>query len=86
MPENNKELSEEDIKNRYITPALNAVGWSAEDMSMEKSFTDGRVIFQGGKHARKQGKRADYLLYSAPNYPIAIVEAKDNNHPMGGGL
>ena len=86
MDTNKKELSEEDIKNRYITPALNAVGWSAEDMSMEKSFTDGRVIFQGGKHARKQGKRADYLLYSAPNYPIAIVEAKDNKHPMGGGL
>ena len=86
MPENKKELSEEDIKNRYITPALNAVGWAAEDMRMEKYFTDGRVIFQGGKHARKQGKKADYLLYSAPNYPIAIVEAKDNNHPMGGGL
>ena len=86
MPENKKDLSEEDIKNRYITPALNAVGWAAEDMRMEKYFTDGRVIFQGGKHARKQGKKADYLLYSAPNYPIAIVEAKDNNHPVGGGL
>ena len=86
MPENKKELSEEDIKNRYITPALNAVGWAAEDMRMEKYFTDGRVIFQGGKHARKQGKKADYLLYSSPNYPIAIVEAKDNNHPIGGGL
>ena len=86
MPDNKKELSEEDIKNRYITPALNAVGWAAEDMRMEKYFTDGRVIFQGGKHARKQGKKADYLLYSSPNYPIAIVEAKDNNHPVGGGL
>ena len=86
MPDNKKELSEEDIKTRYITPALNAVGWAAEDMRMEKYFTDGRVIFQGGKHARKQGKKADYLLYSSPNYPIAIVEAKDNNHPVGGGL
>ena len=86
MDPNKKELSEEDIKNRYITLALNAVGWAAEDMRMEKYFTDGRVIFQGGKHARKQGKKADYLLYSSPNYPIAIVEAKDNNHPVGGGL
>lgn len=86
MPDNKKDLSEEDIKTRYITPALNAVGWAAEDMRMEKYFTDGRVIFQGGKHARKQGKKADYLLYSSPNYPIAIVEAKDNNHPVGGGL
>jgi type I restriction enzyme R subunit len=86
MPDIKKVLSEEDIKTRYITPALNAVGWAAEDMRMEKYFTDGRVIFQGGKHARKQGKKADYLLYSSPNYPIAIVEAKDNNHPVGGGL
>lgn len=86
MAENKKELSEEDIKNRYITPALNKSGWAAEDMLMEKFFTDGRVIFQGGLHARKQGKKADYLLNAMPNYPIAIVEAKDNNKPMGGGL
>ena len=86
MDLNKKELSEEDIKNRYITPALNKSGWAAEDMLMEKFFTDGRVIFQGGQHARKQGKKADYLLNAMPNYPIAIVEAKDNNKPMGGGL
>lgn len=87
MPEGNKKLlTEEDVKLRYITPAIFNSGWAAEDMRMEKYFTDGRVIFQGGKHARKQGKKADYLLYSAPNYPIAIVEAKDNNHPIGGGL
>ncbi|MCQ2061842.1 MAG: DEAD/DEAH box helicase family protein [Fibrobacter sp.] len=86
MPENKKELSEEDIKNRYITPALNKSGWRADDMRMEYFFTDGRVIFQGGQHARKQGKKADYLLNAMTNYPIAIVEAKDNNKPVGGGL
>jgi len=86
MSEDKKSLSEEDIKNRYITPALNRSGWSADDMRMEYFFTDGRVIFQGGQHARKQGKKADYLLNAMPNYPIAIVEAKDNNKPMGGGL
>lgn len=86
MAEDKKSLSEEDIKNRYITPALNKSGWLADDMRMEYFFTDGRVIFQGGQHARKQGKKADYRLNVMPNYPIAIVEAKDNNKPMGGGL
>lgn len=86
MAEDKKSLSEEDIKNRYITPALNKSGWRADDMRMEYFFTDGRVIFQGGQHARKQGKKADYLLNAMPNYPIAIVEAKDNNKPVGGGL
>lgn len=86
MAEDKKSLSEEDIKNRYITPALNKSGWLADDMRMEYFFTDGRVIFQGGQHARKQGKKADYLLNVMPNYPIAIVEAKDNNKPMGGGM
>lgn len=86
MAEDKKSLSEEDIKNRYITPALNKSGWLAEDMRMEYFFTDGRVIFQAGQHARKQGKKADYLLNVMSNYPIAIVEAKDNTKPMGGGM
>jgi len=86
MPENKKSLTEEDIKNRYITPALNKSGWAADDMLMEYNFTDGRVVFQAGKFDRKQRKRADYLLNAMPHYPIAIVEAKDNNKPIGGGI
>lgn len=50
-----------------------------ELIKMEYYFTDGRVIFQGNVHARKQGKKADYLLHYSANNPIAIVEAKDNN-------
>ena len=53
---------------------------------MEYYFTDGRVIFQGKVHARQTGKKADYLLFHAANKPIAIVEAKDNNKPLGGGM
>ena len=84
--ENKRLLSEEDIKHRYITPAITSKGWSNTLIRMEYAFTDGRVIFQGGKAARKARKRADYLLYSSPNNPIAIVEAKDNNKPVGGGM
>lgn len=81
-----KELTEEDIKLRFITPAINNAGWKNEHIRMEYYFTDGRVIFQGKVHARQTGKKADYLLFHAANMPIAIVEAKDNNKPLGGGM
>ena len=81
-----KDLTEEDIKLRYITPAINSAGWKNEHIRMEYYFTDGRVIFQGKVHARQTGKKADYLLFHAVNKPIAIVEAKDNNKPLGGGM
>lgn len=86
MDENKKSLSEEDIKNRYITPALDKAGWDKTHYRMEYYFTAGRVLIQGKQHARKEGKKADYLLFASPNHPIAIVEAKDNNKPVGGGL
>ena len=79
-------LTEEDIKHQFITPAIHAAGWKKELISMEYNFTDGRVIFQGTKHARQSRKKADYLLHFAPNQPIAIVEAKDNKKPLGGGM
>ena len=81
-----KDWTEEDIKLRYITPAINNAGWKNEHIRMEYYFTDGRVIFQGKVHARQTGKKADYLLFHAANKPIAIVEAKDNNKPLGGGM
>ena len=86
MDENKKSLSEEDIKNRYITPALDEAKWDKSDYRMEYYFTAGRVLIQGKQHARKEGKKADYLLFASPNNPIAIVEAKDNHKPVGGGL
>lgn len=83
---NKKDLTEEDIKLRFITPAINNAGWKNEHIRMEYYFTDGRVVFQGRAHARQTGKKADYLLFHAANKPIAIVEAKDNNKPLGGGM
>ena len=32
------ELTEEDIKNRFVTPALNQAGWENELILMEKYF------------------------------------------------
>lgn len=79
-------LSEEDIKHRYITPAIELKGWDKQHVRMEYSFTDGRVIFHNQTHDRKPSKRADYLLFGLNNQPIAIVEAKDASKPMGGGI
>lgn len=81
-----KTLTEEDIELRFITPSITNAGWKNDLIRMEYYFTDGRVIFQGNVHARQKGKKADYLLHSSPNHPIAIVEAKDNNKPLGGGM
>lgn len=81
-----KTLSEEDIKLRFITPALNQAGWKNDNIRMEYSFTDGRVVFEGKSHDRQASLRADYVLYDRNNYPIAIVEAKDNTKSVEAGI
>jgi type I restriction enzyme R subunit len=83
---NKKSLTEEDIKLQYITPALNKAGWENHLMRTEYFFTDGRVIFDGNIHERQSRKRADYVLFDKENYPLAIVEAKDNNKALGSGM
>lgn len=87
---NKKELSEEDIKNRYITPALHSSGWNNDEFRMElkikRQFTDGKISLSGHRAHREKPKSADYVLYAESNYPIAIVEAKDNNHTPIYGL
>lgn len=84
-PSNKAGLSEEDIKLRYITPAILA-NWDLSQIRMEFPFTDGRVMVRGKHTARGKRKAADYLLSYRENVPLAIVEAKDNTHPLGGGM
>jgi len=80
-------LSEEDIKARYITPAITDAGWDIKkQVRLEYAFTAGRIILRGNITARGKQKRADYVLFYKSNFPLAIVEAKDNNHPVGAGL
>lgn len=81
------EMTEEDIKLQFITPAVEKAGWDkSKQIKMEYNFTDGRVIVRGNTTARGARKRTDYLLYYKPNLPIAIIEAKDNNHNLGDGM
>lgn len=84
---NKKDLSERDICTKYITPALINAGWDIKKQIREEvTFTDGRVIVRGSLTGRGKRKRADYLLYHKSNLPIAVVEAKDNNHSVGAGM
>ena len=84
---NKKKLSEEDIKMKYITPAIEQAGWDIKkQVRAEYTFTDGRVIVRGNVTTRGKKKRADYILFYKPNMPLAIIEAKDNRHSVGAGM
>jgi type I restriction enzyme R subunit len=84
---NKKNLSEQDICTKYITPSVTNAGWDINSqIRQEVGFTDGRIYVRGKLHARGARKRADYILYYKPNIPLAIIEAKDNNHTMGAGM
>jgi type I restriction enzyme R subunit len=81
------DLTERDICTKYITPAVKAAGWDEMTQIREEvSFTKGRIIVRGKLVTRGKPKRADYVLYYKPNIPIALIEAKDNNHSVGDGM
>lgn len=84
---NKKDMSEEDIKLQYITPAI-LEKWDKSRITMETKITDGQIKLNGNfaHRDKKSIKRADYILYWNSSCPIAIVEAKDNNHSVSHGL
>ena|SRR5665213_959065 len=82
-----KNLSERDICSIFISPAVQRAGWDLmAQIREEVSFTNGRIIVRGKLVTRGKAKRADYVIYYKPNIPIAIIEAKDNNHSVGDGI
>ena len=84
---NKKSLTERDVCSKFITPAVKDAGW--DDMSQIREqvyFTKGRIIVRGKLVTRGKAKFADYILYFKPNIPIALIEAKDNNHSVGDGM
>ena len=84
---NKSTLSERDICTKYITPALEKAGWDKNLQILEEvGFTNGRIYVRGKLTARGKRKRADYILYYKTNIPIAIIEAKDNNHSVRSGI
>ena len=84
---NKKLLNEAEICDAFITPAIIGAEWDQRtQIRREYTFTDGRVIIRGKLGSRGKKKRADYLLFYQSNLPLAVVEAKDNSHPVGGGM
>ena len=80
------QYNEQEIRTMFISPALNTKGWVVPtNMREEYYFTDGRVHVAGSHHSVAAGKKADYLLYHNGK-PLAVVEAKDNNHALGAGI
>ena len=82
------QLTEEDIKFQFITPAItDGANWQRSNIRMEYSFTDGRIVFVGKVHHKKRPKRADYLLFEGSlNNPLAVVEAKAAESDLTKGI
>lgn len=84
-----KSFSERDVCTKIISPAIEAAGWDRERQYLEEvNLTSGRVVVRGNKAKRdeKTIRRADYVLYYKPGIPVAVVEAKDNNHSVREGM
>jgi type I restriction enzyme, R subunit len=80
-------LTERDICTKFILPAVKKAGWDEMlQIREELYFTKGRIIVRGKLVSRGKAKKADFVLYYKPNIPIALIEAKDNNHSVGDGM
>jgi type I restriction enzyme R subunit len=79
-------LTEADTCRKFVLPKLYGAGWTDDQISEQKSFTDGRIVVAGAKVKRRAQKRADYLLRYRRDFPIAVVEAKAIYANAGNGL
>jgi len=84
-----KKLSETDICDLFITPAITNAGWDqTRQIRREVTLTPGPVVVRGNLSSRNKNKKkfADYVLFWEPGVPVAVVEAKDNNHSVSHGM
>ena len=82
-------LSESDLCDKFIRPAMEKAGWNGLDQIFrEYPLRAGRVVVRGNKAYRDKSTvlRADYALFYKANIPLAVVEAKDNKHAVGAGM
>jgi type I restriction enzyme R subunit len=78
--------TEADTCRKYVLPKLYAAGWNDDQISEQRTFTDGRIIVAGTVARRGPQKRADFLLRYRPNLMLAVVEAKASHKHPGDGL
>ena len=84
-----QELSEIDICDLFITPAIKGAGWDQlKQIRREVTLTPGPVVVRGNMSSRNKKKKkfADYVLQWEAGVPIAIIEAKDNKHSVSQGM
>jgi len=84
-----KSLSEADIKAKFITPAIVSAGWDEmTQIRREVTLTPGPVVVRGNLSSRNKKKKkfADYVLQKEKGVPVAVIEAKDNNHTVSDGM
>ncbi|MGB2841122.1 MAG: DEAD/DEAH box helicase family protein [Halobacteriota archaeon] len=79
-------ITEADTCRRYVLPKLYEAGWSDDQISEQKTFTDGKIVVLGDNVQRRKTKRADYILRISRNFPIAVIEAKAAYKNPGDGL
>ena len=82
-----KKLSEQDISTKFIVPAIQRAGWDLMlQVSEQKFITDGRIILSGKSIKRGEKKKPDFVLSYHKNFPLAVIEVKDNNHSIASGI
>lgn len=64
-----KQMTEEDIKFNFITPAIKAKGWDGK-ITMGTKITDGRINLKGKIASGEAPKKADYILYLNSANPL----------------
>ncbi|MCX9087661.1 MAG: DEAD/DEAH box helicase family protein, partial [Candidatus Methanoperedens sp.] len=79
-------ITEADTCRKYVIPRLYSSGWNDDQISEQKTFTDGRIVVTGEKYIRKKQKRSDFLLKFRRDFSIAVVEAKSAYKNAGDGL
>jgi len=79
-------LNEADTCRVHVTPKLRAAGWNDDQITEQKTFTNGRIVVGSGKPRRREPKRADYVLHYQPDFTIAVVEAKAEDKNPGDGF
>lgn len=65
-----------DTCRKHVLPKIYAAGWTDDQISEQRYFTDGRIVIAGTKVNRRPQKRADYLLRYSRDFALAVVEAK----------
>ena len=57
-----KQMSEEDIKLQYITPAITAK-WDIKKITMETNIKEGRINLKGNVVKREKPESGEYVVY-----------------------